>query len=260
MELGKKHLKPLQNIAVQMKIETSKVITHSVKAGWMGKGKGYLQVLWERGHIDEKRLNEYKVRTEDDDGKLIPDLSLLHMMETCIDFASEVSQLEHVGQLLGVRVMITTKYHAEYAGEGVEYSWGFSKSVYRRHPLSAKKGKDHFDALVEKCISRELITVDMVRKFSKRARGYMLAYRALECDVMKESPNGQTDISHKMIEKMKKVISSHRAALDFDRGFLNKIVTEEGFDLVAEVKSEKKSLSKKGKRKRQTTISFDVRN
>ena len=63
-----------------------------------------------------------------------------------------------------------------------------------------------------------------------------------------------------MIEKMKKFISSHRAALDFDRGFLNKIVTEEGFDLVAEVKSEKKSLSKKGKRKRQTTISFDVRN
>ena len=63
-----------------------------------------------------------------------------------------------------------------------------------------------------------------------------------------------------MIEKMKKVISSHRAALDFDRGFLDKIVTEEGFDLVAEVKSEKKSLSKKGKRKRQTTISFDVRN
>jgi len=52
-----------------------------------------------------------------------------------------------------------------------------------------------------------------------------------------------------MIEKMKKVISSHRAALDFDRGFLDKIVTEEGFDLVAEVKSERKSLSKKGKRK-----------
>ena len=63
-----------------------------------------------------------------------------------------------------------------------------------------------------------------------------------------------------MIEKMKKVISSHRAALDFDRGFLNKIVTEEGFDLVAEVKSGKKSLSKKGKRKRQNTISFGVRN
>ena len=59
---------------------------------------------------------------------------------------------------------------------------------------------------------------------------------------------------------MKKVISSHQAALDFDRGFLNKIVIAEGFDLVAEVKSGKKSLSKKGKRKRQNTISFGVRN
>ena len=44
----------------------------------------------------------------------------------------------------------------------------------------------------------------------------MLAYRALESDEMTEEP---TEITHKMIEKMKKVISSHRAALDFDRGF-----------------------------------------
>ena len=110
---------------------------------------------------------------------LVPELSLLHMMESCSDFASEVSQLEHVAESLGAKVIITTKYHAEYAGEGVEYSWGFSKCVYRRFSLAAKKGRDNFDALVNKCISRELLTVDMVRKFSKRARGYMQAYRAL---------------------------------------------------------------------------------
>ena len=39
------------------------------------------------------------------------------------------------------------------------------------------------------------------------------------------------------------------AVLDFDPGYLNKIVTEEGFHMVAEVKPEKKSLSKKGKKK-----------
>lgn len=69
---------------------------------------------------------------------------------------------------------------------------------------------------------------------------------------MTEEP---TEITHKMIEKMKKVISSHRAALDFDRGFLNKVITAEGFDLVAEVKSEKKGLSKVGKKRKQSSIS-----
>ena len=43
---------------------------------------------------------------------------------------------------------------------------------------------------------------------------------------------------------MKKVISSHRAALDFDKGYLNKVKTVDGYDFVAEVKSEKQSLIK----------------
>ena len=85
----------------------------------------------------------------------------------------------------------------------------------------------------------------------------MLAYKALEDESMNEVTNNQTDITHKMIEKMKKVVSTHRAALDFDNGFLKKIVTAEGFDLVAEVKSEKKGLSNCGKkRKRQAKLSF----
>jgi len=73
------------------------------------------------------KWSEYRVRKEDNDGQLIPHLSLHHMMECCDDFANEISQLEHIGQCLGVCVVITTKYHAEYAREGIEYSWGLSK-------------------------------------------------------------------------------------------------------------------------------------
>jgi len=61
----------------------------------------------------------------------------MHMMENCFDFANEMSQLEFVCKSLGGRAVITTKFHAEYAGEGVEYSWGF----------------DNFDKLVDKGIS-----------------------------------------------------------------------------------------------------------
>ena len=47
-----------------------------------------------------------------------------------------------------------------------------------------------------------------------------------------------------MIEKMKKVISSRRVALDFDKGYLKKVKMLDGYDFVAEVKSEKQSLIK----------------
>jgi hypothetical protein len=33
------------------------------------------------------------------------------------------------------KTLITTKNHAKYAGEGIEYSCGEAKAVYRRYPL-----------------------------------------------------------------------------------------------------------------------------
>ena len=84
----------------------------------------------------------------------------------------------------------------------------------------------------------------------------MLAYRALGCDELKQSPDEHTNITCHMIKKMKKIISSHCAALDFDRDFLNEVLTERAFDLAAEVKAEKKTLSKNGKMKGQTQISL----
>ena len=32
------------------------------KEGWMGKPKGLLQILWERGFIDENNLNLYSLK------------------------------------------------------------------------------------------------------------------------------------------------------------------------------------------------------
>ena len=44
------------------------------KEGWMGKPKGLLQILWERGFIDEQNLNLYTLKGRknqlDEDGKL----------------------------------------------------------------------------------------------------------------------------------------------------------------------------------------------
>ena len=70
--------------------------------------------------------------------------------------------------------------------------------------MATKKGRDNFIELVDKCKLRDTTTTNMVRKFSKRARGYVAAYKALESDEMKENDK-PAEISHRMIEKMKKL-------------------------------------------------------
>ncbi|EJK53460.1 hypothetical protein THAOC_27108, partial [Thalassiosira oceanica] len=107
-------------------IEVAPKVTRKKIPGWYGKGKGLMQVLWERGFIDaSKPYSHYQVEKKVD-GKVVEDISLRHMMGKCTDFAEEVSQLEAIGKKLGCSVIITTKYHAEYAGEGIEYSWGLA--------------------------------------------------------------------------------------------------------------------------------------
>ena len=83
----------------------------------------------------------------DDDGKVLEGaehLSLKFLRASCLDFAEEMTALQHVGGQLGASVIIAPKFHAELHGEGVESRWGVSKGVYRRKPLRAKKSKESF--------------------------------------------------------------------------------------------------------------------
>ena len=122
---------------------------------------------------------------------------------------------------LGAKALTTTKYHAEYAGEGIEYLWGAAKAIYRRYPLTSKRGKTNFDLLVAKCISREVLTTEMVQKFSHQARSYMLTYKILE--VTKHQSESGSEMK------------SHGAALDFDKDFIMKSITATDFNFNKEV-------------------------
>jgi hypothetical protein len=73
--------------------------------------------------------------------------SLRHLMAECTDFTA----LQHLGTQLGVRVQLTPKFHAELAGEGVEYSWALAKSFYCCVPVSRKRGWENFKQLVREC-------------------------------------------------------------------------------------------------------------
>ena len=58
--------------------------------------------------------------------------------------------LQHWGRQLGVKVLLTPKFHAELAGEGVEYSWwAHANAYYWLVPVSRKYGCDNFKQLVK---------------------------------------------------------------------------------------------------------------
>ena len=254
--VSKMLVRDLRKKATLLGINTLKMVTHRLVAGWegKGKGKGLLQILWERGWVNESLIRQYKMRMEDDAGVLIPEFSLAHMMESCTDFQNKILQLEFVCHELGCKVLITTrKYHAEYAGEDIEYLWGLSKAMYRKKILCYKKGKQNFDALVSKCISRTVLTKDVVRKFSQRARSYMLTYKSLGLEDTNKNivtKNETTNlITLVKIESMKKVLKSHRVALDFDKDFVMGSISMVGFKFEEEIESNEQKRRKGRKRK-----------
>jgi hypothetical protein len=142
--------------------------------------------------------------------------------------------------LAGVTVDLTPKFHAELAGEGVEYNWAHAKAYYRRVPVSRKRGRENFKELVKECTSPALVlTKERVEKFAARTRAYICTYHHLEQarEVPPPTAAGALDtpaavcpkqeLLYTEIERLMKSFRGHRCALDFDRGFVNSILKEE---------------------------------
>ncbi len=127
----------------------------------------------------------YIAKIKTDDPNLEEKVEYATILADCADFLGE-KKLMYLGEHLGVEVDYSTKCHPELAGEGIEYSWGQAKSVYRRSKLADKKGKENFQRLVADCLSTEqgsrkgALTPEMIRKFSRCARQYILAYFFIE--------------------------------------------------------------------------------
>jgi hypothetical protein len=197
LDPSKFRLEKLQEMASAQNIPLQKIIPN-IEAGWVGKQKGLLQVLWERGWIDDSRLDDYAIMKKDETGAVDEEFSLHCLMESCLDFANETTELQSMGEKMGVRVISTTKFHAEMAGEGIEYLWGVAKSWYRSKPLHLKSKKASFLELVRGCLDPNLITKEKVRSFSKRARSYICAYYAFEHTKQNNNDNNET-INHDAI-------------------------------------------------------------
>ncbi len=135
------------------------------------------------------------------------------------------------------RYFLTPKFHAELAGEGIEFSWGHAKSFYRRVPVSQKRGRENFKRLVRDstCPINEL-TTEWVEKFAARARAYICTYHHVFEMRQRRQQQHQASESIKSLEdqglllsdiqRLTKLFKSHRCALDFDRGFVNSALKE----------------------------------
>ena len=154
-------------------------------------------------------------------------------------------QLAFIAEKLGVDIDFSPKCHPELAGEGIEYSWGFAKRMYRREWLwqddKDRKRKDFFD-LVRKVLSGKdngALNKERIRRMAGRARGYIVAYLMIEEQgAGSESSSsgssssdgasgggekGLSSVSFNMIEKMVKSYKTHRSALDFDFKFIRQL-------------------------------------
>lgn len=150
--------------------------TKLISKGWVGNAQWPLKVLWETGCINVDEIDQYSLDAVDANDNRIEKYSLVPLISLWIDFTEELSKVESFAED-GVNVMSITKYHAEYAGECVEYELGVSKSYYRMIKVKDKKVKDNFIENMKLALSwNNILTVQNRRGFRKQARLYLQAY------------------------------------------------------------------------------------
>jgi hypothetical protein len=222
-----KGAKKIKEKCVELEIPLSKMID-KIEEGWVNKPKGKLQVLWERGLIDESKGTNYYTNKgqRDVSGEFILATSLDHLLSMCKDFNEEESMLQYMGKQMGIIVEHSPVCHAELAGEGIEYVWGLAKNKYRQASLNEKRKKESFKNLVSTCLSRDWLTTERVRRCALRARCYSCAYWELDhqsepSDENKDSKGIVNEDSIPIkIEKLFKKYKTHRSAIDFNYAFI----------------------------------------
>ena len=135
-------------------------------------------------------------------------------MKNCEDFINQKNAMEELCEKLSaigepsIKLLTSPKYHCEIAGEGIELNWGYMKKAYRNIPLEEKKKKDTFVKAVHD--SKNMVNIDLVRKFAAKTRRYMLSYLNIQPE----------DLTYESIEKFVKTIATHRNMADSNKGYI----------------------------------------
>jgi hypothetical protein len=215
--------KKLADQCVMLGLATTKSVK-VIKEGWVGKPKGALQILYERGFIDKNNVAKYTMSgKKGEDGNIIPETSLREMLDLLPDFMEQETILQFYAKQLGVMIDRTPKCHPEVAGEGIEYNWGASKGWYRKQSLKQKRTTAEFRKLVERSISVEVLGLSTVRKCAAKARRYILAYYQLA--VYEEGEMEMESVNMGLIERVTGTYyRRHRDVHNNEGKFINDLV------------------------------------
>jgi hypothetical protein len=151
---------------------------------------------------------------------------------------------------MGVNIDRTPKCHLELAGEGVEYTWALAKLYYRNAPIHRKRRKESFRLLVNECLCTSgNLKIDKVQKCSRRARDYIVAYKAIKVIQNKKNINKKTnhgselkhdkktfEVNYHLIEKAMKLYKTHQNTGDFDAKFVKNLsVKSDKLSIISDV-------------------------
>ncbi len=189
----------------------------------------------------EASLDKYTLdgRKDPITGNIDLQFSIRYLLSEYTNFKEEETALQCLGTQMGVTVQLTPKFHAELAGEGVEYSRSHAKAFYRRVSVSKKKDSENFKQLEKECTCPvTVLTKDRIEKFASRTRAYICSYHYLEqcagavseCNDSRVAAVGATikqELLYFEIERLMKAFKGHRCAIDFDLGFVNSQLIEE---------------------------------
>ena len=117
----------------------------------------------------------------------------------------------------GHLLVLSPKYHPEFAGVGIEYCWGHSKYRFRNHfnDMVAKNLKSN----VNKTFAPTESSHEVVLAFARKTRNYRMTYKSIKMEDI-----GEGAISKTNIEKIRKNHKCHRNILDQEISFIRDVI------------------------------------
>jgi hypothetical protein len=161
----------------------------TMRKGWLNQPKGLKQILWERG-LYVNGMNKSQMQ---------------HCLSNCPDFKNEKIGIQKLLESRGHILIVSPKCHPELAGSGIEYCWGMADMIFRS---IGKKQSTNVEQHIEHVLGNEVLTLERVWKYERRARDYMRLY-----EKMGENLNNEKPKYHEIEElrKMEKKYRNHRS-------------------------------------------------
>ena len=105
----------------------------------------------------------------------VDQLSMREVLSQCSDFVNVKSMIERALNARGHVALLSSKFHVECAGVGIEHDFGRAKWWFRKHN---RLSTESLRKLSTQAFGVDVISLYHTRKFARKTRDYMRAHRA----------------------------------------------------------------------------------